>query len=276
MSAAGPTSAVAAGAVNFLQPPSGGGGGGGGGGAGPGGGAGGSGVGGSNITLVRSRRVVQNNQNAGTDLNSAMNSSSTIVFTRPPSSTQSASLIPRSSPPIVTPIAFTSPARLTSSAPLQQESVHFSSPEPSRRMTSRGTPSRWDSPAPPKVTPATATELPPRPRMSTPEGLTPFGQASIDQELARAATNRQRIEGRTTAGIGSSLARLERSFYDPQQERRRYDYNPQMQIRLRSNQTNVALVEALRAGRELEAQDKESSRSRSQSSSSRSRSRSKR
>ena len=157
--AAGPTSAVAAGAVNFLHPPQppsgGGGGGGGGGGAGPGGG---SGVGGSNITIVRSRRVVQNNQNANTNLNTAMTSA--ISFTRPPSSTQSTSLIPRPSISNVTPTAFTSPARLTSSAPLEQPSlrnsptqwatvpsspsthIRFSSPEPAIRMTSRGTPSR--------------------------------------------------------------------------------------------------------------------------------------
>ena len=229
---AGPTSAVNAGAVNFLQPPSGGGGGGGGG--GPGGGAGGSG-GGNNITIVRSRRTVANNQNAGTELNSAMNSAATMTFTRPPSSTQSASLIPRrSSIHNVTPIAFTSPTRLTSSAPLQQESVHFSSPEPSRRMTSRGTPSRF-TPAHAEVTPATATvEVPPRPRMSTPDGLTPYAQNFIDGSAQRTASLRARY---------------------PQWE-------PQAKS---SSQTNTALVEALRAGRELEAQDKRATRSRTRS-----------
>ena len=163
VSSSGPTSAVGAGAVNFLQPPSGGGGGGGGGGgAGPGGGSGSSGGGGNNITIVRTRRAVENNRNAGTDLNTAMNSASTVVFTRPPSSTQSASLIPRRSPPsIVTPIVpFSSPpATLTSSAPLDQPSVF--NIEPGRTMTPRK--SRFSEYSPSHSATRPTTPMPSRP-----------------------------------------------------------------------------------------------------------------
>ena len=134
--AAGPANPVARGAPNFLMPPSGGGGGGGGGGGA--GGGGGTSVG-NNITIVSSRRVVENNQNTGTNLSQAINSS--VAFPRPPSSTQPASYIPvarRSPPSIVTPIVpLTSPpATLTSSAPLQQESVQ-NRIDPGRSATPR-------------------------------------------------------------------------------------------------------------------------------------------
>ena len=199
VSAAGPTSAVAAGAVNFLQPPSGGGGGGGGGGAGPGGGSGSSG-GGNNITIVRTRRAVENNRNAGTDLNTAMNSASTIVFTRPPSSTQSASLIPRRSPPfIVTPIVpFSSPpATLTSSAPLDQPSVV--NIEPGRTTTPRK--SRFSEFSPSHSATRPTTPMPSRP----PSGR---GLGALEEEALRYDALASQSQGSRSSSYASPQAQV--------------------------------------------------------------------
>ena len=48
-------------------------------------------------------------------------------------------------------------------------------------------------------------------------------------------------------------------------EQKRYEYNPHLQILQNTSATNTALAEALRAGRELEAQDKQTTRPRSRS-----------
>ena len=244
--AAGPTSAVAAGAVNFLQPPSGSGGGGGGGGAGPGGGSGSSGGGGNNITIVRTRRAVENNRNAGTDLNTAMNSASTIVFTRPPSSTQSASLIPRRSPPsIVTPtVPFSSPpATLTSSAPLDQPSVV--NIEPGRTTTPRK--SRFSEFSPSHSATRPTTPMPSRP---------PSGRA-IAPGLAGLVASLDALETEyQNRGRGVGALEEEALRYDAlatQSRSRSSSYaSPQAQIRqaglLAPARTNQRLRDALALG----------------------------
>jgi len=90
-----------------------------------GGGGGGGAAVGNNITILRTRRVVENNQNAGANLNTAINSSVSLAD---PADTPLSPIIQMPQPPaerrisLVTPMTPFSPT-VTSSNPLQSGSV---------------------------------------------------------------------------------------------------------------------------------------------------------